>query len=174
MHAVRAEDKKVPLRPNSEKLIEAVLALPIEERTYIKIFKLGMVSCLLVVLFRRVIWLSVMLHLLLLAPDDPDVPKLKLRAIATGKKKRSSTESGSSSDLASETIATRMKRTKRAAAASSKGGLELEPIDEEGAKPTDAGVVAAVPETTVVDLDTVLEEGGEGGGALDVLGDTSE
>ena len=41
--AVKAEEKKVPLHPNSEKLIAAVLALPADKRTYIKIFKIGTV-----------------------------------------------------------------------------------------------------------------------------------
>ena len=41
--AVKAEEKKVPLRPDSEELIAAVMALPVDERTYIKIFKIGTV-----------------------------------------------------------------------------------------------------------------------------------
>lgn len=35
------EDKKVPPRPNSERLIAAVMALPVEEHTYTKIVRLG-------------------------------------------------------------------------------------------------------------------------------------
>ena len=42
-HAVKAEEKKVPLRPDSEELIAAIMALPVDKRTYIKIFKIGMV-----------------------------------------------------------------------------------------------------------------------------------
>ena len=40
---VKAEEKKVPLRPDSEELIAAIMALPVDKRTYIKIFKIGIV-----------------------------------------------------------------------------------------------------------------------------------
>ena len=42
-YAVKAEEKKVPLRPDSEELIAAIMALPVDKRTYIKIFKIGTV-----------------------------------------------------------------------------------------------------------------------------------
>ena len=49
---VRAEDKKIPPRPNSEELIAAVMALPVEERTYSKIFRLGRGLFRIIVLVR--------------------------------------------------------------------------------------------------------------------------
>ena len=42
-YTVKAEEKKVPLRPDSEGLIAAIMALPVDKRTYIKIFKIGTV-----------------------------------------------------------------------------------------------------------------------------------
>ena len=91
-HAVKAEEKKVPLRPDSEELI----------------------------------------------------------TVDAGKKRRSSTESGSSSNVASETIASRMKRAKRAVAVTSKGPIDLDPIEEEVDKPKEAGALTAIPEPTVM------------------------
>ena len=126
--AVKAEEKKVPLRPDSEELIAAVMALPVDKRTYIKIFKIGIILYLLTCFVRSVTLLRFSLNLSFLVSGDPDVPKLKLKAVDAGKKKRSSTESGSSSDIASETIASRMKRAKRAAAVTSKGAVELDPF----------------------------------------------
>ena len=99
--AVKAEEKKVPLHPNSEKLIAAVLALPADKRTYIKIFKLGTVLYLLTCFVKSVNLLRLMLDFSFLVLGDPDVPKLELKAVDAGKKKRGSTESGSSSDVAS-------------------------------------------------------------------------
>ena len=43
LHAVKAEEKKVPLCPDSEELIATIMALPADKRTYIKIFKIGTV-----------------------------------------------------------------------------------------------------------------------------------
>lgn len=39
--AVKAEDNKIPPRSNSKELIAVVMALPEEEHTYSKIFRLG-------------------------------------------------------------------------------------------------------------------------------------
>ena len=97
---------------------------------------------------------------------------MKLRAIDAGKKRRSSTESGSSSDVVSETIASRMKRAKGAVAVTSKGAVELEPINEEVDKPKEVGTITAVPETAVVDLDTILDVGDGRGEALKTSGNT--
>ena len=74
--------------------------------------------------------------------------------------------------MVSETIASRMKRTKRAAAVTSKGAVELDPINEEVDKPKEVGAVTAVPETAVVDLDTILDVGDRRGGALKASGNT--
>ena len=56
LHAVKAEEKKVPLRPDSEELIATIMALPANKRTYIKIFKIGIVplTCF--------VWGIVLLH----------------------------------------------------------------------------------------------------------------
>ena len=61
LHAVKAEEKKVPLRPDSEELIAAIMALPADKCTYIKIFKIGMAIYLLTCFVRRVVWLRFML-----------------------------------------------------------------------------------------------------------------
>ena len=95
---------------------------------------------------------------------ESEVPKLKLKVVDAGKKKkRGSTESGSSSDVASETVASRMKRTKRAVAVTPKGPINLDPIEEEVDKPKEAGALAAIPEPTIMDLDAIPEVG-QGGG----------
>ena len=102
-----------------------------------------------------------------------EVPKLKLKVVDAGKKKRGSTESGSSSDVASETVASRMKRTKRAAAAvTPKGPINLDPIEEEVDKPKEAGVLAAIPEPTIMDLDAIPEVGQGGGETSKALSNT--
>ena len=38
---VKAEEKKVTLRPESDEVIARIMALPVDKRTYIKIFKIG-------------------------------------------------------------------------------------------------------------------------------------
>ena len=96
----------------------------------------------------------------------------ELITVDAGKKRRSSTESGSSSDLASETIASRMKRAKRAAAVTSKGPIDLDPIEEEVDKPKEAGALTAIPEPTVMDLDAILEVDQGKGEASEVLSNT--
>ena len=102
-----------------------------------------------------------------------EVPKLKLKVVDAGKKKRGSTESGSSSDVASETVASRMKRTKRAAAAvTPKGPINLDPIEEEVDKPKEAGALAAIPEPTIMDLDAIPEVGQGGGETSKALSNT--
>ena len=59
-----------------------------------------------------------------------------------------------------------MKRTKRAAAAvTPKGSINLDPIEEEVDKPKEAGVLAAIPEPTIMDLDAIPEVG-QGGGEI--------
>ena len=104
---------------------------------------------------------------------ESEVPKLKLKVVDAGKKKRGSTESGSSSDVASETVASRMKRTKRAAAAvTPKGPINLDPIEEEVDKPKEAGVLAAIPEPTIMDLDAIPEVGQGGGETSRALSNT--
>ena len=104
---------------------------------------------------------------------ESEVPKLKLKVVDAGKKKRGSTESGSSSDVASETVASRMKRTKRAAAAvTPKGPINLDPIEEEVDKPKEAGVLAAIPEPTIMDLDAIPEVGQGGGETSKALSNT--
>lgn len=77
-------------------------------------------------------------------PDDPDVPKLKLKAVVVGKKKRSSTESGSSSESAMETVAARLKRTRRTVVPAAAGGSGLDPILEEN--PKKGGALDVIPE----------------------------
>ena len=104
---------------------------------------------------------------------ESEVPKLKLKVVDAGKKKRGSTESGSSSDVASETVASRMKRTKRAAAAvTPKGSINLDPIEEEVDKPKEAGALAAIPEPTIMDLDAIPEVGQGGGETSKALSNT--
>ena len=104
---------------------------------------------------------------------ESEVPKLKLKVVDAGKKKRGSTESGSSSDVVSETVASRMKRTKRAAAAvTPKGPINLDPIEEEVDKPKEAGVLAAIPEPTIMDLDAIPEVGQGGGETSKALSNT--
>ena len=94
---------------------------------------------------------------------ESEVPKLKLNVVDVGKKKRGSTKSGSSSDVVSETIASRMKRTRRAAATTSKVPVDLDPIEEEVDKLQGTRAITTIPEPVVMDLDTVLEVGqGEG------------
>ena len=39
---IKAEEKKVPLRPESDEVIARIMALPVDKRTYVKIFKIGM------------------------------------------------------------------------------------------------------------------------------------
>ena len=116
-----------------------------------------------------------MIALSLLFPvlGESEVPKLKLNVVDVGKKKRGSTESGSSSDMVSETIASRMKRTRRAAATTSKVSVDLDPIEEEVDKSQGTRAITTVPEPVVMDLDTVLEGGKEGRGeASQVLSNT--
>ena len=104
---------------------------------------------------------------------ESEVPKLKLKVVDAGKKKRGSTESGSSSDVASETVASRMKRTRRAAAAvTPKGPINLDPIEEEVDKPKEAGALAAIPEPTIMDLDAIPEVGQGGGETSKALSNT--
>ena len=105
---------------------------------------------------------------------ESEVPKLKLKVVDAGKKKkRGSTESGSSSDVASETVASRMKRTKRAAAAvTPKGSINLDPIEEEVDKPKEAEALAAIPELTIMDLDAIPEVGQGGGETSKALSNT--
>ena len=104
---------------------------------------------------------------------ESEVPKLKLKVVDAGKKKRGSAESGSSSDVASETVASRMKRTRRAAAAvTPKGPINLDPIEEEVDKPKEAGALAAIPEPTIMDLDAIPEVGQGGGETSKALSNT--
>ena len=104
---------------------------------------------------------------------ESEVPKLKLKVVDAGKKKkRGSTESGSSSDVASETVASRMKRTKRAATVTPKGPVNLDPIEEEVDKPKETGALTAIPEPVIMDLDAVLDVDQGGGGASKVLSNT--
>ena len=105
-----------------------------------------------------------MLSFSFLVLGEPEVPKLKLNVVDVGKKKRGSTESGSSSDVVSETIASRMKRTKRAAATTSKVPVDLDPIEEEVDKLQGTRAITTIPEPVVMDLDTILEVGQGGGG----------
>ena len=114
------------------------------------------------------------MNFLSLVLGESEVPKLKLKVVDAGKKKRGSTESGSSSDVASETVASRMKKTKRAAAAAvtPKGTINLDPIEEEVDKPKETGAFTAIPEPTVMDLDAILEVGQGEGEASKVLSNT--
>lgn len=97
---------------------------------------------------------------------DSDFPKLSLKAVAVEKKKRSSTESGSSSEPVQETMAIRLKRTRRTAVSTAMGGSGLDPIMEESAKPKKTEALAAIPEAvvppSVVDLGVISERISEG------------
>ena len=169
---VKAEEKKVPLRPESDEVIARIMALPVDKRTYVKIFKIGMLLVLLIcLLFLE--YFVIALSLLFPVLGESEVPKLKLNVVDVGKKKRGSTESGSSSDVVSETIASRMKRTRRAAAATPKVPVDLDPIEEEVDTSQGTRAITTVPEPVVMDLDTVLEGGKEGRGeASQVLSNT--
>ena len=113
------------------------------------------------------------LSLPFLVLGESEVPKLKLNVVDVGKKKRGSTESGSSSDMGSATIASRMKRTRRAAATTSKVSVDLDPIEEEVDKSQGTRAITMIPEPVVMDLDTVLEVGKGGRGeASQVLSNT--
>ena len=104
------------------------------------------------------------LSLPFLVLGESEVPKLKLNVVDVGKKKRGSTESGSSSDVAYETIASRMKRTRRVAATTPKVPVDLDPIEEEVDKSQGTRAITTVAEPAVMDLDTVFEVGQGGGG----------
>ena len=162
----------MPLRPESDEVIARVMALPIDKRTYVKIFKIGMFIVFLAC-FLFLEYCVTALSLPFLVLGESEVPKLKLNVVDVGKKKRGSTESGSSSDVVSETIASRMKRTRRAAATTSKVPVDLDPIEEEVDKSQGTKAITTIPEPVVMDLDTVLEVGKGGRGeASQVLSNT--
>ena len=162
----------MPLRPESDEVIARIMALPIDKRTYVKIFKIGTFLVFLIC-FLFLEYCVTALSLPFLVLGESEVPKLKLNVVDVGKKKRGSTESGSSSDMVSETIASRMKRTRRAAATTSKVSVDLDPIEEEVDTSQGTRAITTVPEPVVMDLDTVLEGGKEGRGeASQVLSNT--
>ena len=74
--------------------------------------------------------------------------------------------------MASETIASRMKRAKRVVAVTSKGPIDLDPIQEEVDKPKEAEALTAIPEPTVMDLDAIMEVDQGKGEASKVLSNT--